>query len=555
MAEPLPTSGRERGGASAPRVRRLALFGLFAMLALGAASAWQLYRQVLQQFTQDARRAVHILEEHAAKVIGGHLSSTQQIEWLMRDAGWEAARSDPSLHQRLRAIQSANPEVQSIWLFDADGNVQATSIAFPPPDTNFRDRDYFQAALQGEHEFIGNVLMGRLTLEHHFNLARRLTFADGRFAGVIVISLLPDYFQQFYGSIGLRPSVMLVREDGAVLARYPESGQDPTALRLSPDLMRRLQSTERNWFTGMAASDEGEHVYAFRKVSTLPLFVVYGSPMSDVTAEWLSLSLLYGVLAAPALLGFAIFGAAAYRHAQIADRSRLELHAANMLLEERVEQRTAELSDREARMRALALEVDHRAKNLLAAAQSIAAMTSGSSIQDYKQRIAGRLTALARAHSLLSESRWAGASLRRLAEEELAPYRGEDARRVHLDSADYLLAAPAAQSLSMILHELATNAAKYGAFAAPRGEVELSWSTNAAGQIVVVWRESGVPSLKPPSRRGFGTRLIETTCAHQLGGLARFDWSGGGLKVELTLPASVLVTPGGARLDGRDAAA
>ena len=523
---------------SASRVLRLAVFGVLAVLALGLVSAWQLYRQVLLQTVGDAQRAAQILDEHAAKVIGGHLASAQQIDWLTRTAE-ETAAPPMELHERLRAIRAAIPEIQSIWLFDEKGDVRATDVSFPPPAVNFSDRDYFQAASRGERNFIGRVILGRLTKDYSFTLARRLTAPGGGFGGVLVVSLAPEYFQRFYSSIGKRASVMLVRDDGALLARHPWPA-DPTTAELDAGFMRRLSEGEAGWFRGASALEKEEHVFAHRRLSGLPLFVVYGTPLSVVRGEWLRLVGLYGLIAAPALLGLVLFGAAGYRQAQIADRSRLELREANLGLEARVERRTRELRESEAHMRILALEVDHRAKNLLATAQSIAALTRAPSLPDFRTRLLGRLAALGHAQSLLSEGRWAGASLRRLAEEELAPYRTGEAQRIQIDGPDLMLAPAAAQAVSMVFHELATNAAKYGALAQVDGRVLLEWSRPAAEELLLRWRETGVELAAPPHRTGFGAQLIETTCAHQLGGRVAFDWLASGLFCELVLPASVL---------------
>jgi len=522
---------------SARGVRRVAAFGALAVLLLALLAAWQLYRQVAGQREADARRAVQTLEEHAQKVIGGHLALLEQVEWLVRDVGWEAATENRVLHDRMRAMTKARPEVQSIWLFDDEGNVKATSIGFPAPDANFADRDYFQAALGGEHRIVGQVVFGRITREYNFSLAVRMTGAEGRFLGLLLISLYPDYFRSFYGDIvDAGDTAMLLRADGALLARHPQPGGEPPELRAPETLMRRLAAASEGVLRTTAAFEAREFVHAYRRLPDLPLYVVYGVARERILGEWLELVGLYALLAVPALAGVGVLGWTAHRQALAADRSREALRLANIELERRVDARTVELQDSERRARTLALEVDHRAKNLLAAVQSIVTLTRAEDVRGYVRSLSGRLTALARAQALLSESRWTGASLERLAREELAAYDTGRAGRVALSGEDFALAAAAAQGVSMVLHELATNAAKYGALSAAEGGVVFEWAAGGDGRTVLRWSERGGPLASEPRRKGFGAGLIETTCAQQLGGEVRFDWRPEGLSVEMLIP-------------------
>ena len=185
-------------------------------------------------------------------------------------------------------------------------------------------------------------------------------------------------------------------------------------------------------------------------------------------------------------------------------------------------------------------EVDHRARNALAVVQAMLRLTpaEGPEARRFAASLEGRVAAMARAHTLLSRDRWVGAELRELAEAELAPY-GADGERARLDGPPVLLVPEAAQPAGMVLHELATNAAKYGALSRPAGRVEVSWRPSAgpAGGLLVEWRESGGPALDaPPTRTGFGTRLVTRT-VRQLGGEAAMDWAAEGLRCSFTIPA------------------
>jgi PAS domain S-box-containing protein len=196
----------------------------------------------------------------------------------------------------------------------------------------------------------------------------------------------------------------------------------------------------------------------------------------------------------------------------------------------------------EARRALLAREVDHRAKNALAVVQAALRLTPRSDPERYAAAVEGRVAALARAHTLLAEQRWAGAELRQILEGELAAFlSGSGAAgepRAELGGPVVQVAASAAQSLSLAVHELATNAVKYGALSVPAGRVRVRWSLDPkAEQLRLAWREiDGPPLQAPPERRGFGSRVIAATIRDQLGGLLDAAWHPGGLEVEMRLP-------------------
>jgi len=199
---------------------------------------------------------------------------------------------------------------------------------------------------------------------------------------------------------------------------------------------------------------------------------------------------------------------------------------------------TVDITERklaEERQVLLAREVDHRARNALAVVQSIVRLTRAPSIDDYVIAVEGRIRALSRAHMLLSRSRWEGADLRKLVEEELAPYRTSEAESVSVIGPELVLQPATAQALALALHELATNAAKYGALSTASGKVRLCWEL-LADSLVLQWDETGGPRVEPPFSEGYGTRVIGASIERQLGGQVRFDWRAEGLHCVLALP-------------------
>jgi two-component sensor histidine kinase len=191
----------------------------------------------------------------------------------------------------------------------------------------------------------------------------------------------------------------------------------------------------------------------------------------------------------------------------------------------------------EERQNLLAREVDHRAKNALALAQSIVRLTRGDNVKSYIRAVEGRINALARVHTVLSLSSWQGAEIRRLIDEELAPYAVGD--QIALSGSELQLQPATAQTLALALHELVTNSAKYGALSTLSGRLSIKWESEQ-GLLQLRWEETGGPPVQEPTSRGFGTRSVIASIQSQLGGQARFDWRSEGLLCHLCVPLSPL---------------
>jgi PAS domain S-box-containing protein len=181
----------------------------------------------------------------------------------------------------------------------------------------------------------------------------------------------------------------------------------------------------------------------------------------------------------------------------------------------------------------LAREAEHRSKNLLATVQATVRLSQSETPDGLKRAIEGRIQSLANVHSLFVKTRWIGADLSTIATQELAPYSEKNQRRVRIDGPPVVLEPDVAQAIAMTLHELATNAAKYGALAVPDGQVELKWLHDAERQLHLRWTESSGPKVQEPTHKGFGGRIIEQMIA-QRSGKVHFDWRADGLVCEIT---------------------
>jgi light-regulated signal transduction histidine kinase (bacteriophytochrome)/CheY-like chemotaxis protein len=190
----------------------------------------------------------------------------------------------------------------------------------------------------------------------------------------------------------------------------------------------------------------------------------------------------------------------------------------------------------------LMLELDHRVKNTIANIQALVLRTSRSaeSLTGFVEGLDGRIRSMAKSHSLLSQARWEGVSIDRLLREELEAFTHEQ-MKVGLSGGNVMLTPKSALSLSLAIHELATNAAKFGAFSQPSGRVDVQWSVAADGGIDLSWREIDGPLVNPPTHLGFGTTLIERALAMETGGSARLHYHRAGVVCQVSLPPSSIL--------------
>ncbi len=193
----------------------------------------------------------------------------------------------------------------------------------------------------------------------------------------------------------------------------------------------------------------------------------------------------------------------------------------------------------EAERETLVAELDHRVKNVLAAVQSLAAQSArkASSLDGFLKTFAGRLKSMASAHQLLTATRWRGAGMQNIAAAELG---GLAPGQTRWQGPDLLLTPRAANAMSLALHELATNAVKFGALSTESGRVDVAWRVVGGGGLELLWAESGGPPVAPPTRRGFGATLLDKVTGRELGGEARIEHRRDGVRATLVAGVSAL---------------
>jgi len=254
------------------------------------------------------------------------------------------------------------------------------------------------------------------------------------------------------------------------------------------------------------------------------------------------------------------------RDVWLEEMGRAEFDAAGRLL--RLKGLTLDVTERkrsEERQRMLISELDHRVKNTLARVAAVVLYTregSNCSLEDYIQALDRRIHSMADAHSLLSQNRWQGVDLAELIRHQLAPY-ATDANTA-IGGPDVTLTVAVTQALAMVLHELVTNAAKYGALSTPHGRVEVNWRREAdepAASLAIVWREIGGPAITALPQGGYGLSLIRDLIPHELGGSVDLAFASEGVSCSLGIPlaaardehkgAPVVGLPNATSLDAR----
>ncbi|MGY3548500.1 light-regulated signal transduction histidine kinase (bacteriophytochrome) [Bradyrhizobium sp. USDA 4472] len=185
-------------------------------------------------------------------------------------------------------------------------------------------------------------------------------------------------------------------------------------------------------------------------------------------------------------------------------------------------------------------ELNHRVRNILSLVRSLVAQSKDNtaSIEEFATVLGGRIQALARAHDQITSLNWAPVALKSLVESEAGAYLGARADRIKLDGPNVALDPKAFATLALVVHEMMTNSAKYGALADSTGQVEVVWTLDRSSSLVIEWKESGGPPVQPPSRRGFGTTIIERSVPFDLKGDAEIRFDLLGVQARFVIPAN-----------------
>jgi two-component system, NtrC family, sensor kinase len=278
-------------------------------LVLFAFAAWLNYRHEYAVADDRIDRSLDILHEHTLKVFQTVERAIAEVDEIVRGMSDDDIRRDQShLHERLKRIVDALPQVRAIFLIDRDSRLLVSSqLARIPADFDARERSFFNAQMAGDAgTYVSEILTPRLTAlaTPFFVLSRRRPSADGKFNGVVAVAVLPQYFEEFYALIGRSPGSLyaLIRADGSFLARYP--ARPNRSLQPGSGLRSAIaQGRERGIFTITRSQiDAAERRVGYGKLEGFPVYVIAGIDGSAIRGEWVATMASHLVFGLPATL-------------------------------------------------------------------------------------------------------------------------------------------------------------------------------------------------------------------------------------------------------------
>jgi two-component sensor histidine kinase len=461
----------------------------------------------------------------------------------------------------LAEIASEVPSVATISLVGPDGVVLCSSTS-ERNGANISDRPYFQRALQSQDFVVGGFTKGRLSDTDVLPIAKSVR-RDGALRGVLVTGLKVAWLQARIQERGTLPNgfVTIADADGVVVVRTP-SLDGVVGTRISAEFMHLLQA--RGPGTIEAPSRDGVmRIIGYQPVSaTNPLYIATGfskaaalEPVNRGTWTAGLLILLSGVVAAAAavFIGNRFITRPISRVVSTIDRWAAGDIAARTgmsgrfgeigqvgasvdgLLDE-LDRRRIKAEEAEAARQFLTRELSHRVKNTLSVVQAIARQTfarivPAQAIETYSLRV----RALAGAYDALLADEWQGAEIHDALERAIAPHHEPGDNRFRLSGPELELPPRAVVALTLIAHELATNAAKYGALSNLGGHVEITWRMTGP-RLQLDWSEHGGPEVTKPEREGFGTKVVSRALPREFAAEVAFDYRPEGLhfSVEFT---------------------
>ena len=298
---------RARRDAALRLLKTMLAASIVIPLALFSYASWINYRDTIAHADEQLTASLNILSEHASKVFQSVDLATTSVDAIvgdLSDAQIEARQE--AVHSQLSKLEKALATVDAIFIADRNGRALASSAIFPlPPDTSVADRDYFQAqADRNAGTYVGAVLQSRATKERFFGVSRRRPADDGQFTGIIMISVMPKVFTEFYKQLAgdTSASFSLARRDGAILARYPAPPGDVTHYGPDSEFVRSIGSQPERGMLTTTSIDGTQRRIAYRKLGNSDLYVSDGLQTDEIYSRWIRLMASHLIFGIPATL-------------------------------------------------------------------------------------------------------------------------------------------------------------------------------------------------------------------------------------------------------------
>ncbi len=554
----------------------IALIGLVATTALAVLAS----RETSERLRRDIGADLAELAAHLADSLDrGMFERWRDIQIA---AGSDAVR-DPEAGYGAKSammdrLRSTYPDYAAVFFMTNDGIVRASTIP-KVLGADVSKRDYFlegrKAPFAGDvHDalLLASILGGDPSNPPRFvDLAAPVRGPDGAVVGVIAAHLYWSWAEELERSLRRAAQVRHPDIDVFVLARDGTVLLGPKALLKQPLATASARSAAagvggsavETWADGRTYLSGYTRTAGYRdypglgwsvlvRQDTQSAFAPVGQVQRRIAVWGAVVALLTAVLAwfaaelvARPLRMLAGSATALGRGEPI----RAPRHAPSEVgqVHDALSAAARDLQDKDRRQRLLINELNHRVKNTLATVQAMAMLTgrSAPTKEAYRENLEARIMSLSKTHDLLTAAAWETVALRDLLRTELEPYDDGSGRRIVLEGPNVPLAPRVAVPLGLAAHELATNAAKYGALSTPEGAVRVTWevtSDGAVSHLEIVWKETGGPAVTPPTRRGFGSRLLLQGLARDLDGETHLDFATDGVSCRLRLPLSEATT-------------
>lgn len=461
------------------------------------------------------------------------------------------------------------PEFAGISVADNGGTIicrkEARGIG-----TSIADRPYFQQVMKSGRFVLGGFIIGRVTGIQVLPMAVPIRLDDGTIAGAVIGALDLRWLGQRLRDrqFAHQSALTIADSDGVIIAREPEP--ERFVGTKIPDAFQKLVNADRAGTQEVTSQDGTQRIIGYSPVNVPPIGLYISAGISTAEAYQVidrttTVSVLITILGLAAAylvawltstqlvhrpVGRLVSTIRAWRAGDMDARASLGQKegefglvgdAIDEFLDELVASRTQRQKDEEQR-ELLVGELDHRVKNILALVQEVARQTlrSGELTTGAIRSFEDRLNAMADAHRLLMSDGWQAAKLEDLVATAVKPFDRPEASALTVSGPEVAVPAKAALALGMALHELCTNAAKYGALRDPRGCVDVTWCVSPGDDgepwFRFNWAEHGGPPVEPPQRTGFGSRMIERALAADLGAAVELEYAVTGLRCTLTAP-------------------
>ncbi|WP_309085208.1 HWE histidine kinase domain-containing protein [Chelativorans sp.] len=549
------------------------LLALTALAMLPAAAVVVFY---IVSLHQQRERELHALAQQygqlasleMARILSGADGVLQALSRSERVRSLDPAGCGPYLAE----IHEALPQFLGLAAADAAGRVRCASTPFPAP-MSIADRPYFAMVSETGRFTVGELTSAKSGEARFLPLALPIFGPGGERAGVVVAALDLDWLGKRLRERHLieGSSLTIADRNGVIIAREPLP-ESFVGTRI-PDPFLHLVQSDRPGSVMVESQDGTRRVLGYYppRYSGTGLYVSYGlsteAAFSAVTqSTYRSVAIALAGAAAVFFIAWivgerlfrrpirrlleTIF---AWRQGQDSARTGITADGSELsVLANAIDQYMDELvADRAARRRAeehrtlLVRELDHRVKNILATVQAVAAQSfRGARAEPGLKTFSGRLAAMADTHAMLMSDHWASAELRRTVQVAVKPFESTQHPRITMQGAPLVIHARAALALSMAVHELCTNAIKYGALSSDEGRVSIDWSLSPGPEgdiFTLLWAERGGPPVEPPKRAGFGSRMIERALASELSAKVDLDFQPAGLVCRMECAASSIL--------------